>query len=998
MRFVTINISLFILILTLQASENLKDGVIEWIKAPDSKTGNEVWQITNHDSLSVAVYFEQQAFTSDDRYVVFASNRTDEWYIYRADLTTGEIVQVTKNKSISPSTFTIHPDGEHVWYMNNKILYKTNVASLKEDVVIDFSKTFSQRVNFSSSFTSDGKYTLITASSDSGKSIYRIDLETGKIERALLWTEGSFSHPLICPTNPDFITFVPGPDTQNDMSLPMEKRARTWTVNMKNGEVKQFLTMPYGFRATHETFSADGKRFFFFKKERPKSFPITICSVDLQGNNWQEHYTHEKIALAHGVSSADGKWFLTDGDDPNYNPLILFNLKTGEDIFLCWPNSSIKRYGQFSHVHPSLSKSGRFACYTSDVSGKPQVYVVPIPKNIDFSSKQGKVGLLFRETDGTCVMEAEQGIISQNGDKVSWVVKSDSTASNGAYATTPYVKGMALDWDSACDLTFPVLINSPGTYRIAVRLIAERRNNSAKWGLDGHEIRPIDFEHKGTAWIWSRSSEMIGLVAGGHTIHIRRREAGWKIDQVMITQNPEGFPTSHKDETPKIEPPQGYGEVWPMHEIDNPQYRLPNGLDPADLNQDGFLDFVTNYEAQGQVRVAFHPGQGDVRKPWPTVEITKQAGMLSNAESAAFGDFDGDGRPDVVVSKGSERPGEVSGLYVLWCPATGMEGDSSAWTDMGIISASRDVGHFHYVKSYDVNGDGAVDVVAGGRQSEINKSWGGLRWFEAPRDKEQRRDLTQWIMHDIDAALLSGHGFEFGDLDGDGDEDIAVANADWDTPDEEDRVIWYENPGPGSTAQKQPWTRNVIYEDPEFYVKPQVDIADLNGDGWNDIVTITATYIYYFENLGSKPARFKKIAIEKPPVTKWLQRGIEVGDVNSDGKPDIVGMLIWNKVKPGKLDRAHALEEGYTVLPRDKAAVFWMEFNGDDPEMNNWTTHVIKWGDGFLGWQAAGEKWDQCLFYDVDGDGDLDIVANCEEYHNSYRVYLTVVWFENPGL
>ena len=124
---------------------------------------------------------------------------------------------------------------------------------------------------------------------------------------------------------------------------------------------------------------------------------------------------------------------------------------------------------------------------------------------IPLGNEYQEYGVLFQESDGTCLIEAEQGIISQNGDKVNWLVESDSSASNGAYATTPYTKSMALDWDNACELTFPVQISTPGEYRIAVRLIAERRNNSAKWGVDGKEIRPIDFEHKDTTWIWSRS-------------------------------------------------------------------------------------------------------------------------------------------------------------------------------------------------------------------------------------------------------------------------------------------------------------------------------------------------------------------------------------------------------------------------------------------------------------------------------------------------------------
>ena len=74
-------------------------GVVEWKKRPDLATGHMVWQITSHDSASEAVYFENQPFTSDDKYVVFGSKRTGDWQIYRADMQTGEILRVSDKKN-----------------------------------------------------------------------------------------------------------------------------------------------------------------------------------------------------------------------------------------------------------------------------------------------------------------------------------------------------------------------------------------------------------------------------------------------------------------------------------------------------------------------------------------------------------------------------------------------------------------------------------------------------------------------------------------------------------------------------------------------------------------------------------------------------------------------------------------------------------------------------------------------------------------------------------
>ena len=58
-----------------------------------------------------------------------------------------------------------------------------------------------------------------------------------------------------------------------------------------------------------------------------------------------------------------------------------------------------------------------------------------------------------------------------------------------------------------------------------------------------------------------------------------------------------------------------------------------------------------------------------------------------------------------------------------------------------------------------------------------------------------------------------------------------------------------------------------------------------------------------------------------------------------------------------------------------------MEYEGREPRADNWKTHVIKWGDGCDRCGTyVGEKQDQAFFYEVDHDGDIDIVASCEKY------------------
>ena len=423
--------------------------------------------------------------------------------------------------------------------------------------------------------------------------------------------------------------------------------------------------------------------------------------------------------------------------------------------------------------------------------------------------------------------------------------------------------------------------------------------------------------------------------------------------------------------------PRFMNQPWKMHHIDR-QFWNHNSLSPGDVNGDGYNDYVVIHEGADKATILFHPGNNE--KPlyheWEKIVISEG----DNVEYGYFGDFDSDGNLDVVFVNG-----EASSVSIVWGPDKADVKDPSKWIDAGTIPSSRDQGHYVYVETFDINQDGAMDIVAGGRRHRSGKL-NGLTWYEAPKNKSDRRDLNKWKRHSIDSDLKSGHGFVFEDINKDGLSDIVVVNADWDTPDHEDMLMWYENPGQHVDAADEHWNKHDVFRNQRLFAKAQVGMGDLNGDNKTDLVAQSDNYVYYIEQQET-PDDWKVNIIVKPEITRWVTRPIKVVDLNGDGKLDIVGMTIHNY--------------GYT--PIGKASVFWMEYLDDRPDTKNWQTHVIKWSDGiFSGTSWQGEKWDHMRFVDLDEDGDLDIIANCEEYYEivngNPKTHLGVVWFENPTI
>jgi len=372
--------------------------VVEWSKYHDEDTGYEVWQMTSNDSGAWATHFNTQSFTPDDQYLVFSSERTGNWQLFRVDLENGEIRQLTNVNSLNNASFTVHPNGEEVYFGFDGKLGRVNIHTGEI-----YHADFDVPVIFRRLISNDGRYTVVSSIDENSSTILLLSLPDVEIEAKLHWKGGTtlslgvewtggISHTMLNPAYPWLVTFLPRSthreetpyfDHQRDMSLPMKLRARVWIWDARTGEARPFLSMPYHYSNTHEAWGWDGERFFFFQKHAPGWVPNHIASVNKEGMDWQNHHSDDTLRLGHGSPSYDGEWFISDGQDPDRNPLRLINLETGQWKDLCWPDASISPgHAEQAHVHPSFSSSGNYVTYTSDKTGSPEVYVIPISQDV----------------------------------------------------------------------------------------------------------------------------------------------------------------------------------------------------------------------------------------------------------------------------------------------------------------------------------------------------------------------------------------------------------------------------------------------------------------------------------------------------------------------------------------------------------------------------------------------------------------------------------------
>ena len=373
---------------------------------------------------------------------------------------------------------------------------------------------------------------------------------------------------------------------------------------------------------------------------------------------------------------------------------------------------------------------------------------------------------------------------------------------------------------------------------------------------------------------------------------------------------------AHADDTP-----------WLRHTIDiaDPEAgkRGADGVRLGDANGDGLMDVTTGWEQGGAVRVCLHPGIEKVKEAWPAVTV----GSVKGVEDAVFADLDGDGALDVV----SCAEGKVNSAFIHWAPKSKDDYlNPDKWTTAP-IPASEGL-RWMFALPMDINGDEKLDLVIGAKNKGAI-----VGWLENPVDPRQAKD---WALHKMnDAGWVMS--LRAADVDADGDDDVVVS----DRYENGRGIYWLENPS---------WDRKLIGGEGRHVMF--LTVGDLNSDGAQDVVCATLEgdlLIFLKTDDGWDESKMPL------PFGLTAGKGVEIADVNLDGRPDIV-------------TTSEAQREA-----DDMVSVAWLEQSAD-----GWSEHRIS--------DERGRKFDRIEMIDLDGDGDLDLMT-CEEVHN-----LGVFWYENP--
>ena len=357
----------------------------------DEQTGAAMWQMTAHPSINHNLYFLTDSFLPDERSLIFASWRTGQANFFRAAFPEGPITQLTHSEGINSYSAVISHDGARLLYTRSNQVVALDLDTLDEKILATFADGKLGEVNLSA----DGVWIVSAIKLDKQNGIAVVATD-GSQSEVIHRQDRTIIHPQFHPTDPDIIEFAADP------------APRMFLINRDGSNLRCLYEHDNNEFVVHETWLGETGDLVFTVWPRAlkrMNLPAGAISTIADINAW------------HICPSRDGQRILCDTNHPDVG-MLLIDVATGDQRTICHPQSSNggsqwrqNRYAlkadfeaaakagasdhstelswmemkvdtvygpQWTHPHPAFSRSERYATFTSDRTGHPQVYVADL--------------------------------------------------------------------------------------------------------------------------------------------------------------------------------------------------------------------------------------------------------------------------------------------------------------------------------------------------------------------------------------------------------------------------------------------------------------------------------------------------------------------------------------------------------------------------------------------------------------------------------------------
>lgn len=431
----------------------------------------------------------------------------------------------------------------------------------------------------------------------------------------------------------------------------------------------------------------------------------------------------------------------------------------------------------------------------------------------------------------------------------------------------------------------------------------------------------------------------------------------------------------------------------------------PRRLVQQDVDQDGDIDLL--YAGTG--------GVGYFRNDGGTF-VQQSLFTYSGVRGVAMADMNGDGYNDLLYADYTENDMRLSNYNTATGSFLG-----------GSIALDTDFDYASMIMAADLNGDGLMDAVCGSSfdirvyinngndtytNRRLNRYLGGARGVcHGDLDNDGDIDMMavgglfmNWYKNDGTGKMTAnvvreGLGrievsgaiyLAAADMDGDGDMDVVLSER------LGNRISWIENLGGGNFAK-----HSVSFLSDAYGCEP----VDFDGDGDMDVLgsSLNGGGVYWFENDGNQ--NFTQRLINSSYASPYEVRAF---DYDNDGDMDVVSACYSNLDVTGKVILFRNMGNGtFQAQTVDAAApgttsVQWVDLDGDgdmDIVASLGGNSRLKWYENngesipsFTGHVMAYgvQNATYMMATDLDGDGDIDLIASALNARST-------LWFENDG-